>query len=98
MKEQEIKEKLKNGKVLIDFYADWCSPCKMMKPILNQFQNEQDEISVVKINVDEFSEMANVYGIRSIPTLIYMEDGEVINRAAGGKPIDELYRFTGLTD
>lgn len=93
-----IEEQIKQGRVLLDFYADWCSPCKTMEPIIEQFSNEQDKVNVIKVNVDSHSEMANVYGIRSIPTLIYLNKGDVIDRSTGALPIDELYKFTKLND
>ena len=63
------------GKVLIDFYADWCGPCKGMNPILEQFK-ESSDVPLVKVNVDEESEIAQKFGIRSIPCFIVVEDGE----------------------
>ena len=62
----------KEGRVLVDFYATWCGPCKVVAKTLDQYAEEVSEVKVVKINVDEESELASKYGIRSIPTLIYL--------------------------
>lgn len=82
------------GKVLVDFWAQWCGPCKMMLPKVDQFSEEQKEIEVVKINVDEHSDIAAQYGIRSIPTFIYLEDGEVIDKQTGAMTLEQLKEFT----
>lgn len=70
-------------KVLIDFYATWCGPCKVLSPIVEEIAKENDDIKVVKIDVDEEEELANKYGVISIPTLIVIENGEVINKSVG---------------
>lgn len=82
------------GRVLVDFWAQWCGPCKMMLPKVDQFSEEQKEIEVVKINVDEHSDIAAQYGIRSIPTFIYFEDGEVIDKQTGAMSLEQLKEFT----
>ena len=73
------QEVLKNeGKVLVDFYADWCGPCKMMSPVIDNIAEEmQGSLKVGKVNVDEAQELAEKYGIMSIPTIIAFENGEV---------------------
>lgn len=70
-------------KVLIDFYATWCGPCKVLSPTVEEIAKENDDIKVVKIDVDEEEELANKYGVISIPTLIVIENGEVINKSVG---------------
>lgn len=70
-------------KVLIDFYADWCGPCQMLSPIVEQVAEENENIKVVKLNVDENQELAIKYGIMSIPTLVVVKDGNEINRTIG---------------
>ena len=70
-------------KVLIDFYANWCGPCKMMGPKVEEIAQKHNEIKVVKINVDEAEEIAMQYQIMSIPTLVVIENGQEINRSFG---------------
>ena len=70
-------------KVLVDFYADWCGPCKMLSPIVAEFAKENDTVKVVKINIDENEELAVQYGVMSIPTLVVVENGETKNTSIG---------------
>lgn len=84
----------KEGRVLVDFYATWCGPCKVVAKTLDQYAEEVSEVKVVKINVDEESELASKYGIRSIPTLIYFEDGEIIKKQTGNLGLAEIKELT----
>ena len=72
--------------VLLDFYAVWCGPCKMIAPILDEIAAEREDIKVCKINVDEEPELANAYKVVSIPTLFVIKDGQVVNQSLGAKP------------
>ena len=77
-------EVIKNEKkVLIDFYADWCGPCQKLSPIVDKFAKEHSEIKVVRIDIDAQEDLADRYNIRSIPTLVVIENGEEINRVIG---------------
>lgn len=77
-------EVLKSEKtVLIDFYADWCGPCKMLSPIVEQFANENDNVKVVKIDVDAEQDLAIQYGVMSIPTLVVVKNRQEVNRVVG---------------
>ena len=77
-------EALKSAKpVLVDFYADWCGPCKMVSPLVDELAEESDAYKVGKINVDESPELAAKYGVMSIPTLIVFKDGKVAQQAIG---------------
>ena len=70
--------------VLVDFYADWCGPCKMLAPVIETLAAEQEgKVKVGKLNVDDASETARKYGIMSIPTLLYIKNGEVVNKTVG---------------
>ena len=72
--------------VLLDFYADWCGPCRMVSPIVDEIAEERVDIKVGKINVDEESELASKFGIYSIPAPVVMKDGKVVNQAVGARP------------
>ena len=72
--------------VLLDFWASWCGPCRMVGPILDEIAQEREDIKVCKINIDEEPELANEYQIMSIPSLMVLKDGKIVNRAVGAKP------------
>ena len=85
------EEVLKSDKkVLIDFYADWCGPCKVLSPIVEEVAKENPDIKVVKINVDENNELSYKYKTYSIPTLVVIENGVEVNRAVGAIPKDSI--------
>lgn len=71
--------------VLLDFWASWCGPCRMVLPIIEQIAGERDDIKVAKINVDEEPELARQYGILTIPTLMVIKDGQVVKQSTGAK-------------
>ena len=78
------EEVLKSDKtVLIDFYADWCGPCKMFAPIIESVANENEDVKVVKINVDNAQDLAIKYQVMSIPTVVIIKDGKEVNRNVG---------------
>ncbi len=81
-------EEIKNGEklVLIDFYADWCGPCRMVSPIIEEIANENPQYVVGKVNVDDEPELARAFGVVSIPMLAVLKDGKVINQAVGARP------------
>ena len=72
--------------VLLDFWASWCGPCRMVGPILDEIAEEREDIKVCKINIDEEPELANEYQIMSIPSLMVLKDGKIVNRSVGAKP------------
>ena len=85
-------EAVKNGAkpVLLDFYADWCGPCRMVSPIVDEIAEEREDILVGKINVDDQPELANAFGVYSIPTLVVMKAGKVVNQAVGARSKDAI--------
>ena len=76
--------------VLVDFWASWCGPCRMIAPIVEEIAEEREDIKVVKINVDEEQELAIRYQIMTIPTLLVIENGEVVNQSVGVKPKNQI--------
>ena len=72
-------------KVLVDFWAPWCGPCRMVVPLVEEIAREREDILVAKVNVDEEPELASRYSIMSIPTLIVLEKGQVVNKAVGAR-------------
>jgi thioredoxin 1 len=72
--------------VLLDFYADWCGPCRMVSPIVDEIAEENSQYFVGKINVDEEPELANEFGVMSVPTLVVLKNGKIVNQSAGARP------------
>lgn len=76
--------------VLLDFYADWCGPCRMVAPLVEQIAEEYPEYLICKVNVDDNPGLAAQFGVVSIPTLVVMRDGEVVNQSAGARPKHQI--------
>ena len=92
LNEKDFAEKVENSnnKSLVDFYADWCGPCKMMAPVVEELSDEISGVAFYKVNVDECPDIAKKYGIMSIPTFIVFEDGQPVNKQLGAMPKDTL--------
>jgi len=95
-KQEVIEEK---GVVLVDFYADWCGPCRMTGPIIDELSEELKEIKFVKVNIDENPDLASRYQIFSIPSFLIFKNGAVVSSLVGARSkenlLDELKKFTG---
>ncbi len=93
-KENFNTEVIKSDKpVLLDFWASWCGPCRMVSPIVDEIAEERSDIKVGKVNVDEQPELAGFYRVSSIPTLIVIKDGKVVNQAVGARPRAAIERL-----
>ncbi len=79
--------------VLIDFWASWCGPCRMLSPVVDEIAEERDDIRVCKVNVDEERELAGMFGVSSIPTLAVVKDGRVVNGSVGVRPKRDILRM-----
>lgn len=79
--------------VVIDFYANWCGPCKMLSPVVDELSEERDDVLFVKVNVDEEEELAAKFGVMSIPMLVLVENGEVKKTSLGYKPKEDLMKL-----
>lgn len=90
LENREQFNKLIKDKVLVDFYAEWCGPCKMLAPNL-----EKLDYNILKVDVDKFQDLAISYGVMSVPTLILFKDGKEVNKSIGYLDIDELKEMVG---
>ena len=82
--------------VLIDFNANWCGPCRMLGPILEEISNEIDNVKIVSVNIDNEEDLARQYGVMSIPCLVLIENGQEKRRSVGLMPKDDVKRFIGV--
>ena len=89
-KEEDFKELIKTDKILVDFFATWCGPCKMLGPVL---EKAESDIKVIKVDTDEFEDLSRDYGVMSIPTLVLLENGKEIKRNIGFIDKNNLEKF-----
>ena len=86
LNQNNFNNAIANGTALVDFYADWCGPCRMVSPIVDEIAEERKDITVGKVNVDDENALAMKYGVMSIPTLIVFKDGQEKTRIVGARP------------
>ncbi len=92
-KGQDFKSLTQNGVTLVDFFATWCGPCRMLSPELEKLAEKRTDINVIKVDVDEFGELAALYNVRVVPTLVLLKDGANISVSSGFKPLASLEKF-----
>ena len=86
LNQNNFNNAIQNGTALVDFYADWCGPCRMVSPIVDEIAEERRDITIGKVNVDDENGLAMKYGVMSIPTLIIFQDGKEKARIVGARP------------
>ena len=92
---EEFDSSIKEGVVLVDFFATWCGPCKMLSPVLEEVADEKPELTILKIDVDEVGQLAARYGIQAIPTLMLFKNGQRIETRMGYQNKNQLLAFVG---
>lgn len=92
-KDGNFNEEKKEGVVLVDFYATWCGPCKMMHPIIEEIGKENPDLKIIKIDVDQHEDLAREYGIMSIPTIMLFRDGNLVEKNIGFIAKDQLTQW-----
>lgn len=88
--EENFNDLIMNGKVLVDFFATWCGPCKMLTPILEELASDRSDTKIVKVDVDECEGLAKQFGVMSIPTLIQFENGKMLEKKVGFQSKEEI--------
>lgn len=88
--EKDFEKIIANGKVVVDFYATWCGPCRMLSPVLESIANQKEELVIAKLDVDQVSQVASRYSIASIPTLLFFKDGTLVHEQVGFLPEKQL--------
>ena len=91
--ESNFQEMTGKGLVLVDFFATWCGPCRMLGPVLEDMANDRDSIDIVKVDIDESMNLARQFGIMSVPTLVLFKDGQVVAKTGGFQPKESLQQF-----
>lgn len=92
---EDFNDIISNGKVVVDFFATWCGPCKMLGPVFEKVSDEVNDVKFVKLDVDKFNDIAREYGVMSVPTLILFENGKEVKKEIGFMSEDKLKDFIG---
>jgi thioredoxin len=90
-----LKQEIRHGEVIIDFYAEWCGPCHAVAPVLQKI-SEETGVKVVKVDIDTEREISETFGVVSIPTMVYMSNGDELARVTGALPKDKLMAALGI--
>jgi thioredoxin 1 len=90
---ENYEELVGNGIVLVDFYAEWCGPCKMLAPALEALSKQREDIKIIKVNVDEQEDLAYHFGIMSVPTIYLYKDGAIVSKRSGFHTLDMLLEW-----
>lgn len=85
-----LEEEIKTGKVVVDFFATWCGPCQMLGGELEEMAKENDDITIIKIDIDNYEELAHQYGVMVVPTIYFYQDGELLSRETGFMPKEKM--------
>ena len=93
LNQNNFNKSIVNGTALVDFYADWCGPCRMVSPIVDEIAEEHPEYLVCKVNVDQEGELAAQFGVASIPTLVVMKNGQVVTQSSGARPKAQILKL-----
>lgn len=94
LEKNNLKEIIESNKiVVVDFFANWCGPCKMLSPVIEDLSNEMTNVTFLKVNVDNFNEIASEFQIMSIPAIIIFKDGKVVGKSVGFQTKDALKKF-----
>lgn len=93
LNKENFEELIKDGLVLVDFYAEWCGPCKMLSPVLKSLAEEREDFKIIQVNVDKHSKLNQKFGIMSVPTLLLFKDREVVETKQGFQTKEMLLRW-----
>lgn len=88
--DENFNDVINDDIVLVDFFASWCGPCRMLSPVLEEISEDRDSIKIVKVDVDECNSLAKTYGVMSIPTLLLFKNGNLIRKTTGFMPKEQL--------
>ena len=95
---EQFEEINKKGKVLIDFWASWCAPCRMMLPVIDQLSQENESVTFLKVNVEKVPELASRYGVRSIPQFSFLNEGEEVQKKLGTNSVSQMQEILDSID
>lgn len=98
LESEDFNSLIKDGVVLVDFYANWCGPCKMLAPVLDELANDRADFEIVKVDVDKHDALARSFGIMSIPTMLIFKDGILKKTMTGFMPKEKIVSEVSLID